>query len=192
MTPATATVRDVTSEKDYAIIEALQQNDPSRAFRLVNEAQIGINAKDSQGMSALMIAVVQKQNVLVGTLLNAVAPRVDVNAKNPQGFTALHYAVGQENVPIARALLQRGADPNAQADTGLWTPLHFSAKFGNADLVDLLLEFHADPLIRGSQNDTVLDVANDLATHQKLADHLNNAALLNRELRSSSLEEVGL
>lgn len=52
---------------------------------------------------------------------------------------------------LAKKLLEIGADPNGESITDQWgredpsTPLHHAAKFGNLDLVKLLLDAKADP-----------------------------------------------
>jgi len=108
----------------------------------------------------------------------------------------LHYAVGDENLAVARALLKRRADPNAriaQRESGGWTPLHFACKFGNLDLVSLLLDFGADPFAVGFDGETVFDVADGVphATRAKLADMLNAAASRKSEEEEESSPTIG-
>lgn len=44
-------------------------------------------------------------------------------------------------------LLKCGADPNAKQSNGL-TPLHFAAKIGSIEIVQLLLNYNGDPRIQ--------------------------------------------
>ena len=63
-----------------------------------------VNSKDSDGITALMWAVMYKHNSIVKLLLDQ--PAVDVNVKKDNGWTALHRAAGNNNAEGARMLLQ--------------------------------------------------------------------------------------
>ena len=62
-----------------------------------------VNSKDSDGQTALMIAVWFKHNSIVKLLLDQ--PAVDVNVKDKWGQTALHDAASANNAEGARMLL---------------------------------------------------------------------------------------
>ncbi|MFN6565545.1 MAG: ankyrin repeat domain-containing protein [Nostoc sp. ChiSLP01] len=64
-----------------------------------------------------------------------------------EGNTALHIAVLAKKSDIARLLLARGANPNAQNYIGD-TPLHQATKHGEVELSQLLIEYGADVNIR--------------------------------------------
>lgn len=80
----------------------------------------------------------------------------DINVKNEQGFTPLHVAAIRGNSEIVECLLERGADVHGLADVeseDYWddqfsdydlprvigTPLHEAARYGHAQVVNLLL-----------------------------------------------------
>ena len=44
--------------------------------------------------------------------------QVSVTDANPEGYTLLHYAADGNRLELVKALLQRGADPDAKAKTG--------------------------------------------------------------------------
>src|SRR5690348_14266690 len=44
--------------------------------------------------------------------------QVSVTDTNPEGYTLLHYAAYGNRLELVKALLQRGADPDAKANTG--------------------------------------------------------------------------
>jgi ankyrin repeat protein len=56
------------------------------------------------------------------------------------GATPLHYCAASDNVEVARALLARGADANAQDDPTGATPLHIAATSGNNAMVHVLCQ----------------------------------------------------
>ncbi len=82
----------------------------------------------------------------------------DINAKDDYGATPLHCTfLPQAYMPgprmkrfvegrraIARALLDKGAEVNVFDNNG-WTPLHIAVHVGDADIVQQLLAYGADP-----------------------------------------------
>jgi protein phosphatase 1 regulatory subunit 16A len=66
--------------------------------------------------------------------------------KNNQGSTPLHlisqgkYSSQEDGVGIARLLLERGVDVNAQ-EKDLFTPLHSAAFNGRLEIAQVLLTF---------------------------------------------------
>ncbi|MBO0685803.1 MAG: sigma-70 family RNA polymerase sigma factor [Candidatus Dormibacteraeota bacterium] len=63
------------------------------------------------------------------------------------GETALWVAAVVGSIPVAAALLDGGADPNASTFRGA-TPLHVARQRGNQELADLLMASGADPDLR--------------------------------------------
>ncbi|VVM06421.1 hypothetical protein MAMC_01070 [Methylacidimicrobium cyclopophantes] len=66
-----------------------------------------------------------------------------VNERDSLGFTPLLNAIRMDRWPMARLLLEKGANPNL-ADNEGWTPLLFSVWKDNRDFVRLLLEHGAN------------------------------------------------
>jgi ankyrin repeat protein/serine/threonine protein kinase len=110
----------------------------------------------------------ETDNLRIANLL--IEAGVKMTARDNQGQTALHDA---RSVPLARFLLDHGADPNAVGTDG-GTPLHARATF-DGPVVALLLERGANPNLRDKQGQTPLDVA----THWKAEE---TAALLRRAM----------
>ena len=131
----------------------------------MNNAHAGVNARDVYGATPLMLAVSYKMTQLSASLLNAWGgPRVLVDAAKPTGHNALFYAVAKKpaDASIVKALLKRGADPNAALltpDAAGYTPLHFACRFGEVKTAELLLDFGADPMALSAGGETVLDAA---------------------------------
>jgi len=67
----------------------------------------------------------------------------------------LHKAVQERRSPAVQQLLVAGADANAKDGLG-WTPLHWAAEIGDAELVALLLSHGAAPDTRDATDATAL------------------------------------
>ena len=107
----------------------------------------------------------------------AAGARIDIAAKG--GWEALMYAVYRGDPAIVQLLIQRGANPNRPEDmlgsrsvepcaaddsrgsvsTDGRTPLMTAAVSGNAEVVRMLLEAGADPLLRDAEGETARDWA---------------------------------
>lgn len=93
--------------------------------------------------SLLMYAIQHKQDDIALQLINL---GINVNLQNNKGQTAMHVlAVYKNDLTIAEALIQHGADLSLQYSSGnisLWTAI-LKAE-GQYDLVELLLKNKAD------------------------------------------------
>jgi ankyrin repeat protein len=106
------------------------------------------NTRNDAGATSLMWAVHDLEKTRV--LLEAGA---DVNARSVDGRTPLFLAVGRTGAaPIAKLLLERGANPNvptrSPADS---TPLREAAIAGDATVMQLLIRAGADIRASGTQ-----------------------------------------
>lgn len=99
----------------------------------------------------------------------------NINAVNIHGETALHYAAGHAEPQLIQRLLgsstlppirlhtashpltDRGASLNAQNDQGE-TALHVASRAGNLAAVDLMLQYGANPTIKGPIPSLLLDL----------------------------------
>ncbi|XP_029379451.1 ankyrin repeat- and BTB/POZ domain-containing protein 3-B isoform X1 [Echeneis naucrates] len=121
----------------------------------------GINSMSEQGMTPLMYACVRGDEAMVQMLLDAGA---DINSevpnsvhKHPSVFpetrqaTPLTFAVLHGHVPVVQLLLDAKANVEGSLQDGMEnyteTPLQLAAAAGNFELVSLLLERGADPMM---------------------------------------------
>uniref|UniRef100_A0A8C9XAZ2 Ankyrin repeat and BTB domain containing 3 n=1 Tax=Sander lucioperca TaxID=283035 RepID=A0A8C9XAZ2_SANLU len=114
----------------------------------------GINSLSEQGMTPLMYACVRGDEAMVQMLLDAGA---DINSEHPSVFpemrqaTPLTFAVLHGHVPVVQLLLDAKANVEGSLQDGMEnyteTPLQLAAAAGNFELVSLLLERGADPMV---------------------------------------------
>ena len=101
-----------------------------------------------------------------------IAAGADVNAaaKNPLKVQALHAAVAGRNLEIVKAVLDAGADPNAQQQAG-FRPIHEAGTNANRALAELLLAHGADPSLTNDDGKNAIDLAREKG-HAEFADWL--------------------
>uniref|UniRef100_A0A3Q2YMN2 BTB (POZ) domain containing 11a n=1 Tax=Hippocampus comes TaxID=109280 RepID=A0A3Q2YMN2_HIPCM len=121
----------------------------------------GVNSVSEQGMTPLMYACVRGDEATVQMLLDAGA---DINGEVPatvrkhpsvypdaRGGTPLTFAVLHGRAPVVQLLLDNSAGVEGSlqdgADNYTETPLQLASAAGNFELVSLLLERGADPMI---------------------------------------------
>ena len=109
------------------------------ALEMISEGT-DVNAQQSDGSSALLYAIHQRDEELVRALLSAGA---DANHMNAYGASTMGEAAMAGNVEILRLLLAQGADANLTNPEGE-TALMVVARAGNTEAARLLLEHGAD------------------------------------------------
>lgn len=144
--------------RDTALLFAARVGD-LESMQLLVTAGADVNDTDAWGVSALALAAHSGFTPMVTYLLTKGA---NPNACE-SGFCPLHIAILRRDVPMARALLEKGADANAPLKT--WTPtrrsskdLHFApelvgakpywlaARHASPEIMKLLTQHRADAL----------------------------------------------
>lgn len=92
---------------------------------------------DSDGWSALHAAASRTHTEIIRVLLDAGCP---VDVMDDSGFTPLLNAAGPRNTETISRLLTAGADPNVREFGLLRSPLSCAADYGNAEVVQLLID----------------------------------------------------
>ncbi|MFD2112268.1 ankyrin repeat domain-containing protein [Thiorhodococcus fuscus] len=84
--------------------------------------------------------------------LNAARAALDIgadpNRRDALGSTPLHSAARRGDLPMARLLVERGADAGASNSHSGETPLHSAARGRNSEMIQLLIEAGANPSAR--------------------------------------------
>ncbi|MDP2263800.1 MAG: ankyrin repeat domain-containing protein [Hydrogenophaga sp.] len=147
---------NVRNEKgEPGLTVALRQGSLSVADFLLAQLNVDVEARNPQGETALMMAA------LKGHLPQArrlIARRAEVNRP---GWTPLHYAATSDtpaSLDMVRLLLEHHAYIDAESPNRS-TPLMMAAHYGKPEVVRLLLEEGADPLLRNEQGLTAIDFA---------------------------------
>ena len=152
--------------------------------RLLLDAGADINARSADGKDGLGLAIYNGNFAFASYLIER---GINVNQADARGFTPLFWAVDRRNMetapnfpwtvtddplPLIQQLLDAGADPNhiindtpkALMREGaprivFATSLMRAAFSGDPELVQLLLDYGADPFIRSSDDETALGAA---------------------------------
>lgn len=77
------------------------------------------------------------------------------------------------STPVARVLLEHGADPNLRDSTTGATPLHDAARTGYLETVRLLVEFNADTQAADNNNHRPVDLAHSNG-HEEVVNFLSS------------------
>lgn len=114
------------------------------------------NAMSAQNLTPLGIAVQYGKDAAAVALIEAGA-----DTRRPIGdaaYTPLMLATASDSLPVARALIEKGADLNARNAGGV-TALMVAAAKGHADMVELLVRAGADAGAQTERGDTALAIA---------------------------------
>ncbi len=116
---------------DIALLSALLRRNPSLA------QERGTNGNTLLNL-AVSLAAQSKPDAGMAMVETLLAAGADVNDPNDRGSSPLHQAAYSNQVAIASALIQRGADLDAEAHGSGGTPLIFALFWGHREVSDLL------------------------------------------------------
>jgi ankyrin repeat protein len=138
---------------ETALVSAIDGKQTEVALKLI-EGNANCNLLDIGGRSPLMEAARIGDLAILETLLKH---GVDVNTTDARNMTTLHQAVMAKRRDIAIALLEAGADKNAQTIIGD-TPLMLAEGFFDTEMSSLLHKHNANTSIRNKLGFTALDI----------------------------------
>lgn len=142
--------------------EACALGDEPRARALLTPDTL--DARSADGFPPLGLAIFFGHGALARWLIDQGAD-VNAAANNAQRVTPAHAAAASCDHDTMRALLARGADPNARQQLD-YTPLHGAASRGDLEMATLLLAHGADRDAKSSDGMTAADVAHKYGKHE--------------------------
>ncbi|WP_062060192.1 ankyrin repeat domain-containing protein [Aquimarina longa] len=123
--------------------------------KLIRESKY-INQLDDHQISPLIIAVVNKNSILIDKLLEK---KVDLNViETHLGLSALHCAIQNKDLKLVKKLVNNGALLDVNTNDGD-TPLHTAILNGNKAIVSYLLDKKMSDTIANNDGYTALDYA---------------------------------
>lgn len=154
--------RELASTRDdLDLFEAACIGDRGRVATLIQEDPKTIDRIAPDGFSAIGFAAYFGHLELLELLLEAGA-EFDSPSHNAMRVRPLHSAVAHAEPTtatlLARRLLEAGANPNSDQDSG-FRPLHEAVLNSNLELVELLLAFGANPHLSNDDGDSPLQLA---------------------------------
>ncbi|MDD3353990.1 ankyrin repeat domain-containing protein [Zoogloea sp.] len=129
------------------LILAAREDQPKVVMELLQQRGIKLDARNSAGDTALMLASLRGYTAIARQLIAAGA------SMDHAGWNPLLYAAFEGRPAIVETLLAKGANPNAQAPNQT-TPLMFAARNGHEEVVVQLIKAGADLEARNDQNET--------------------------------------
>lgn len=156
---------------------------------------------DNFGNTALHFCAGEGKEDMVDVARKLLIRGASIDVKNKDySFTPLHLAVERNNFPVAKVLVEFGANLHTR-DKYDTTPLHSAVTLGNIECVRLLMENFADPFLEDKYGHTAIDLASCSLTEKakKLlpvlasCDTLQSrcaAMIRKKELSTSSLPEA--
>lgn len=176
-----------------AFFKAVLDRNEKRAFELLNQSPVYVNARDQHGRTPLRVAL-DNQLWDVAHALYTRGANINENF-NEKEVTPLMQAASQGNVQAVQFLLRHKAAVDAKDHQGL-TALAYAAKADHSNIVQLLLDAGTDLSLRDyTGHDVVEDVHNPalvkLITDTRTAreQHAKYAAELKRIVDLMRLKE---
>lgn len=174
-------VGSLNSYKGLTALHKAVESGCERNVKVLLELKASVNVRDLQDFSPLQIAAGLDRPDILSLLLEAGA---EVNPGKGKVESPLLIAMGQGNVLNAKLLLGAGADVNARNSQG--TLLQQAATKGNREIVQLLLDWHADlDLVSSGMSLTARELALREG-HMKVLELLEIAALPSKAIGTTT------
>jgi len=158
-------VNTVGPNGDSLLMLAARHGKPEMV-KAVLGARPRIDARNAYGETALMLAAFHGHTEVVRELLARGA------LVNHPGWNPLIYAAAENRLGVARLLIGRGAEVNAETENGT-TVLMMAARGGHLQMLLLLLEHGADPNRKSRDGVTAL-------SHARVQEHRDLVEVLER------------
>jgi len=153
---AGAKVNQTTDKRGRTALHKDAITGNNRAVQLLLDRGAKVDVRDNDGKTPLLDAVYSAQIETVKILLQAGA---DIKARDKRGNTVLHIVKygfsGEDVVPVAKLLVEHGADINAVSDAE-GTTLSHAMSLKKKGLAEFLLKRGVDINIKNSEGSTSL------------------------------------
>jgi len=166
-----AALADLLIERGVVLnqFEAAASGQAARLQELVAAQPSRIDDFSPDGFQALGLAAFFGQSAATRWLLDHGA-QVNMPSRNAMRVMPLHSAVAAQNLEIAQALIDHGADVNAVQNDD-FTPLMAAAQNGQLEMIELLLAHGASPDAKRANGQSAIDFARE-AGHSKAVELL--------------------
>lgn len=137
------------------IFQIVRHEPPEKISSIIGS--ITINQLNNHGQNLLHEAIAYQKPVIAHLLISN---SIDIDQQDENGQTPLHYAAVYNDAKTAELILQNGGEVNIADKHGnqpLWTAVFNARK--HYDLVNLLLEYGADPHHKNKYDMSPLDFA---------------------------------
>jgi ankyrin repeat protein len=138
-----------------ALMAAVHRNDPPELLAALIAAGADVNAKDTEGRTPLLIAIIRKNDKAIKTLIDA---GVDLESPLRDGKTPLMVAASNNNFEAIIALIKAGADINAK-DENCMTSLMATVYNNNLEAIAVFLDAGVDINAKDKDGRTALSCA---------------------------------
>lgn len=134
------------------LVIAMREKSVDVAKLLINAPKIDLEATDSAGENAMMMAALNGLTPMVKLLIDKEAE------VNKHGWAPLHYAATNGHDDIVKLLLDNDAYVDVESPNGT-TPLMMAARGGHITTCKVLLDGGADPRLKNQLGITAADFA---------------------------------
>lgn len=125
----------------HSLLLSCQDGDGGRVRRILDSGEVGVNAPDETGITAVQVAAANDQMAVLEVLREF---KANVNQSNNVGWSPLHQACWHGHTETVRCLIDQGADLNQRNKFGAGA-LTLAAASGHLSTVRLLLESGLKP-----------------------------------------------
>lgn len=152
----------------YSALSVAAANARDEVIKILaqNGADLNRTGFTNKDKSLPLMRAIEKSHEATATLLIELG--ADVNASNWDGKTALMKATYRNATGIIRALLEKGANVDAQAIRSRETALMFAAKRGHVEAATLLVKAHANVDLKDDLGRTAWNCARQDGHDRKL------------------------